>query len=194
MISVTRLRNGVTFEDKGNPYRVLKYQHTHISRGSGSIKVKVRNLSNGSVSNLTYKSGANVNEIDVEKRKLQYLYQDEEDLVFMDPKSFEQVTLKKSVVGGQEKFLREGKEVSVFFLNDGSTSSPQSKILDLDLAPNFIYRVAQTDPGEKGNSATNVYKPATLRNGMTVKVPLFIKVGDKVKVDTRTGEYVERVS
>ena len=185
MISVTKLRNGVTFEDKGKPFRVLKYQHTHISRGAGTIKVKVRNLANGSVSNLTYKSGASVNEIEVEKRKLQYLYSDGDDLVFMNPRSFEQVTLSRGVVGGQEKFLREGESVSVLFLDD--------KVLDLNLAPNFIYQVAETDPGEKGNSATNVYKPATLKNGMVVKVPLFIKVGDKVKVDTRTGEYVERI-
>ena len=186
MISVTKLRSGTTFEEGGKPYRVLKYEHTHLSRGSGTIKIKARNLKDGSVVNLSFKSGAMIEDIEVIRKKMQFLYPDGEDLVFMDPVSFEQVNLAKKIVGEQEKFLVEGEEVQVLFWDE--------KILDLDLPPNLVYRVAETDPGVKGNSATNVYKPAKLANGLMVKVPLFVQVGESVKVDTRTGEYVERVS
>lgn len=186
MIPVTKLRNGVNFEENGVPYRVVKYEHTHMSRGGGTVKVKVRNLHSGAVANLTYKSTAYVEEIEVLKKKLQYLYEDEGNLLFMDPVSFDQVGISKEVVGSQASFLVEGEEVWVMMLEE--------KILDLDLPPNLVFEIAETGPGEKGNSATNVYKPATLANGLVVKVPLFMKALDKVRVDTRTGEYVERVS
>jgi len=186
MISVTQLRNGTNFVDRGRPFRVLKYEHAHISRGAGNIKVKVRNLENGSVTNLTYKSGAKVEDISVEKRRMQYLYKSEDDLVLMNPVSFEQVELEGKIVGDDAKYLIEGSEVNVLFWD--------SKILGLDLPPNLVYKVKDTVGSEKGNSATNVLKPAVMENGLKANVPLFIKIGDRVKVDTRSGEYVERVS
>src|SRR3990167_9635483 len=105
MISVTQLRNGATFENKGQPYRVVKYEHTHLSRGAGTIKVKARNLRTGSVVNLTYKSGAMVEEIGVERRVLPYLYRDKEDLVFMEPTSFEQGTVAAPLFGAPGPFF-----------------------------------------------------------------------------------------
>jgi len=186
MIPVTKLRNGVTFEENGIPYRATKYEHTHMSRGGGTVKVKARNLHSGAVANLTYKSTAYVEEIEVLKRKMQYLYEDEGNLLFMDPVSFEQLSMPKDLAGQQAVFLVEGEDVWVVMLED--------KILDLDLPPNLVFEIAEAGSGEKGNSATNVFKPATLSNGLVVKVPLFMKAGDKVKVDTRSGEYVERVS
>lgn len=184
MISVTQLRNGATFEEKGQPYRVVKYEHTHLSRGSGTIKVKARSLRTGSVVNLTYRSGAMVEEITVERRVLQYLYRDREDLVFMDPKSFEQVTVAAQILGPQAHFLKEGEEAGVFFWDQ--------EALDVDLPPKVTLKIVEAAPGVKGDSAANMYKSATLENGMTVRVPLFVKAGELVRVDTRTGEYVER--
>ena len=184
MISVTQLRNGATFEDKGQPYRVVRYEHTHLSRGSGTIKVKARNLRHGNVVNLTYRSGAMVEEIGVERRVLQYLYRDREDLVFMDPKSFEQVTIAAQILGSQAHFLKEGEEMGVFFWQD--------EALDVDLPAKVTLKIIEAAPGIKGDSAANMYKTATLENGLTVKVPLFVDAGELVRVDTRTGEYVER--
>lgn len=190
MISVTRLRNGATFEDKGNPYRVVKYEHTHLSRGSGTIKVKARNLRDGNVTAMTYKSGAMVNDIEVERQVLQYLYRDGEDLVFMDPKTFEQVTVAAKILGNQVDFLKEGEQIGVFFWHPSTGSGQEA--LDVDLPPKVTLKIVEAAPGVKGDSAANVYKSATLENGLVVKVPLFINAGELVRVDTRTGEYVER--
>jgi len=184
MISVTQLRNGATFENKGQPYRVVKYEHTHLSRGAGTIKVKARNLRTGSVVNLTYKSGAMVEEIGVERRVLQYLYRDKEDLVFMEPTSFDQVSVAAQILGPQAHFLKEGEEIGVFFWD--------KEALDVDLPAKVTLKIIEAAPGIKGDSAANMYKTATLENGLTIKVPLFVKTGELIRVDTRTGEYVER--
>lgn len=194
MIPVTKLRNGVTFEESGAPYRATKYEHTHMSRGGGTVKVKARNLHTGAMANLTYKSTAYVEEIDVLRKKMQYLYEDEGTLLFMDSTSFEQLGLAREVAGSQANFLADGEDVWVVIWSFDGAQDKEDVILDLDLPPNLVFEIADTGSDEKGNSATNVYKPATLTNGLNVKVPLFMKVGDKVRVDTRTGEYVERVS
>ena len=184
MISVTQLRNGTTFEDGGQLYKVLKYEHTHLSRGAGTIKVKARNLRNGNVLNLAYKSGAMVEEIAVERKALQYLYRDGEDLVFMDPKSFEQVTVAAQILGPQAHFLKENEEIGVFFWGQ--------EALDVDLPLKVTLKIVEAAPGVKGDTAANVYKTAKLENGLTIKVPLFVEAGELVRVDTRNGEYIER--
>ena len=184
MISVTQLRSGATFEENGQPYRVLKYEHTHLSRGSGTIKIKAKNLKNGNVLNLSYKSGAMVEDVVVERRVLQYLYRDGEELVFMDPRDFEQTTVAAEVLGSQAHFLKEGEETGVFFW--------EQEVLDMDLPPKVTLKIVEAAPGVKGDSAANMYKSARLENGLMVKVPLFVDAGELVRVDTRTGEYVER--
>lgn len=185
MISVTQLRAGTVFEENGEPYLVLKYEHTKMGRGTANIKVKIKNLKSNSITEKTFISGARVQEAAVAKRKLQYLYREGEGFCFMDPKSFEQFAVSGEVIADQEKFLREGDQFDVLFWEE----TP----MDLELPPKMEFMVAEAGPGVKGNSATNIYKPATLNNGMTIKVPLFIKEGEKILVDTRTGEYVERV-
>lgn len=185
MISVTKLRNGVSFEQNGIPYRVTEYKHTHLSRGGGTIKIKARDLSNGRLVNLTFKSGDNVQDIDVERKELQYLYVEDDLYYFMSPTTFDQVELSKDVIGDGALFLREGERAWVLFWDD--------KPLDLDLPPNVAMRIIDCAPGEKGNSASNVYKDATVEGGLNVRVPLFINQGDKIRVDTRTREYIERV-
>lgn len=185
MISVTKLRAGTCFEEGNLPFKVVEYKHTHLSRGGGTIKVKVRNLSDGRLLSKTYKSGEKVEEIDVNKKNFQYLYKDGDSWVFMDPVSFEQLEVADRVIGESGRYLKEGEEVALRMWEE--------KVLDVDLPPKMEFEVAEAAPGEKGDSASNVYKEAMLKNGLRVKVPLFVNQGDMVRVDTRTGEYVERV-
>lgn len=185
MISVTELRAGTFFEDEGRVFEVLSYDHIKKGRGSGNIKVKVRNLENGSIVAKSFITGAQVQEVLPEKKKAQFLYSDGEKLHFMDGQTFEQCQVPKSLISGQEKFIKEGMEVSVL--------SWQDRLLSVELPKILEYKVDQTGPAYKGNSVTNVYKPAILENGLEVKVPIFVKEGEVIRVDTRTGEYVERV-
>ncbi|MEK7188242.1 MAG: elongation factor P [Patescibacteria group bacterium] len=185
MIDVTDLKNGTTFLLDKKAYQVIKYSHIKMGRGKAVVKVTARNLSSGSIEEKSFSSDSKVDSVNTYKRKLQYLYQDVEDAVFVDPSSYEQVGIPKRGIAKELPFIKEGENVDIHFWDD--------KPLSLDLPPKVVLEVAQTDPGVKGNSATNIYKPAKLENGLKTKVPLFIKTGDKIKVDTRTGEYVERV-
>lgn len=185
MLNVNDLRNGAVFKEDNQILQVLTYEHIKMGRGSGTIKVKVRNLKTGSVTERSFITGARVDEADVSKVKAQFLYGDGEIFNFMDPVSFEQFSLPASVVGDQAKFLKDGLEVNLIVSGD--------EALGLEIPNTLIYTISDTGPGEKGNTVSNVYKDATLDNGLVVKVPMFMKTGDKVKVDTRTGQYVERV-
>lgn len=188
MFSATELRAGKTFQIDGAPYRVLKYEHIKMGRGGATVRVSARNLRTGGVEEKTFSTSTTVEEIATVKRKLQYLYQDGGNVVFLDPGSYEQVEIDKQVLAEQIPFLKEGQEADIlFWLSEGGEEP-----LGVDLPPKVTLSVADTAPGVKGNSATNIYKQAVLENGLQVKVPLFIKTGDKVRVDTRTGEYVER--
>ena len=186
MIPITKLRSGSTFERQGEPWRVMTYKHVHLSRGSGTITIKARNLKNGNVRSLTFRSGERIEEIDVERRVLTYLYKDGEMLVFMDPTSFEQSMLPVSVVGNATDFLAEGQNVTVLVWDE--------QILDIELAPKVTLTVSEASPGVKGDTVAGATKDVVLENGKSVRVPLFIKKGEKIVVDTRTGEYVERAS
>jgi len=185
MITVQDLKSGTTFKMDGQPFIVLKYEHIKLGRGTATIKVRVKNLLTGSTLDKTFINSAKVEEISTNRRVLQYLYQDGSLYVFMDPKTYEQISLSGSVLEESVKYLKEGLTVNVLFWDE--------RALGIDLPPKMEFTVATTDPGVKGNSATNVYKPAVLENGLSLKIPLFINVGDKIRVDTRTGEYVERV-
>lgn len=185
MISVTDLRTGVAFEDQGQIYQVITYEHLKFGRGSANVKVKVRNLYSGSVTEKSFISGAKVKPINLEKIKAQYLYSDPQGFHFMDSKTFEQVSLSKEKLGKQVDFLKEGMGVALLTF--------EGDPLSLDLPIKMEFEVAETGPGIRGDSVSNIYKDAVLENDLTVRVPLFIKAGDRVLVDTRSGEYVERV-
>jgi elongation factor P len=185
MITVQDLKNGTTFELNGEPFIVLKYEHIKLGRGTANIRVKIRSLKNGKVAERTFINSARVEEIQTSKKKMQYLYSDGKSFIFMDPASFEQVSISSEILGEASRFLKEGMEVQILFWGE--------KPLWAELPPKIEFVVAETVPGVKGNTASNVYKPATLENGYQVKIPLFINQGDKIRVDTRTGEYVERV-
>jgi elongation factor P len=183
MISVNDLRAGTTFQEDGNIYKVLNFEHIKMGRGSANIKVKVINLRNGSTTEKGYTNGAMVSDINLVKRDFQYLYKDASTAYFMDPLSFEQKEVPLRSLAGAE-YLKEGETVSLQFYED--------EALDLILPPKITLKVADTVPGVKGNSASNVYKDATLENGITTRVPLFINIGDSIVVDTRDGSYTKR--
>lgn len=185
MLNVNELRGGAVFKEGKELFQVLNYEHIKMGRGSGTIKVKVRNLKTGSTTEKSFITGGRVEEADVEKKKAQFLYHDGESFYFMDPETYEQFPLAASVLGYSEKYLYDGLEVSLM-VSDGQA-------LTIELPNTLVYTIKDTGPGEKGNTVSNVFKDATLDNGLIVKVPMFMKVGEKVKVDTRTGQYVERV-
>lgn len=189
MLNVTDLRNGTFFKEGNNILQVLTYEHVKMGRGSGTIKVKTKNVRTGAVVERTFITGARVDEADVAKVKAQFLYRDGDspagEFNFMDPVSFEQFSISAQVVGDQIKYLKEGLEVTLVVSG--------GEALGLELPMSLIYTITETGPAEKGNTVSNVFKEATLDNGLVVKVPMFMNVGEKVKVDTRSGEYIERV-
>ena len=148
------------------------------------VKVLARNLESGSIEEKGFSSNISVEEVLTSKRTLQYLYKDASNAVFMDPKSFEQMEIPLSILGDAVSYVKEGENVNVLFW--------ESKALSVEVPPKITLEVTECDPGVRGNSATNLYKPAVLENGLKTKVPLFINAGEKIRVDTRTGEYIER--
>lgn len=183
MLSVTSLRAGTTFEENGDIFVVMAYEHMKMGRGSANVKVKVRNLRSGSVTEKSYISHGQVNNILLEKKEFQYLYKDSDSAYFMDQITFEQISVPLKVLYGKE-FLKEGEIAILQFYND--------EPLDLILPPKVTLKVEETAPGVKGDSASNVYKDAILENGMRLKVPLFINDGDMIVVDTRDASYTKR--
>lgn len=185
MIVVQDLRNGTTFLLDGQPCVALKYEHVKMGRGSATIRIKLKNLLTGATVEKSFINSARVEEINTVRRQMQYLYKDGGDFVFMDPKTYEQVSLDAKVAGDSAPYLKEGTLVNILFWDE--------RPLWIELPPKMEFVVTQTDPGIKGNSAANMYKSAVIDNGMTVRVPLFIEEGEKIVVDTRDGSYAERV-
>lgn len=185
MISATDLKNGKTFKMDGDAYKVQKYEHQKIGRGGASVKLDLVNLKTGTKTQKTLNSTVKVEEIDTMKKPFQYLFKDNDMATFMDSKTYEQVEIPLSLIKEEVQYTKEGQVVDVLFVEDEPVS--------VDIASKVILKVVDTVPGVKGDTASNVYKPAKLENGLSIKVPLFIKKGEKVKVDTRTGEYVERM-
>jgi elongation factor P len=185
MIGVTELRAGAVFEDAQGVWEVIEYKHVKMGRGSATIRVKVRNLKGGSIIEKTFTSGQRVENVSLSKRKGQYLYVKGNELVFMDPESYEQFSFDRSVLGGRENYLQENENYDLKMVDN--------QVLDVEIPRLVTVKIKETGPGVKGNSVSNVFKDAVLDNGIKIKVPLFINVGDKIKVDTRTNIYVERV-
>lgn len=184
MISVTHLRAGTAFQDQGNIFQVLSYEHIKMGRGSANVKVKVKNLRTGATTEKSFISNAQVDAIEFTKRDLQFLYKDEQFAHFMDPSSFDQVSILLKTLGSDAQYLKVGETFTVSFLME--------EPLSFLLPPKMVFRVAETGPSTRGNSAVNLYKEAMLENGIKTKVPLFIKSGDSVRIDTRTGDYSEK--
>jgi elongation factor P len=186
-IDVNKLKVGVAFQDEfGEPYRVIKYDFSKMGRGKANIKVKAKNLVTGSTVIKSFLSGGRVEEVVLEKKETQYLYNDGTTAFFMDPRNYEQTEIPMTVLGDDEKYLVEGEYVWVMYWGD--------KVLGVDLPASVVLTVTETDPSAKGNSVSNVFKGAKTNSGLAISVPLFINEGDKVKINTLTGEYVNRVN
>lgn len=183
MIPVTSLRPGITFEENGDIFEVITYSNVHLRKTSSVVKVKARSLRRGMTIEKSYVSNAKVNKIILEKKDLQFLYKDNEFCHFMDPQTFDQIDIPLKNIDKYE-YLKEGGTVPIRFYN--------KEAISMFIGPKVKLKVVDTTPGVKGNSATNVYKDAKLENGMQIKVPLFIKIGDIVLVDTRDDSYTER--
>ncbi len=184
-VDTSQFRNGLKIELDGEPYTMIYFQHVKPGKGGAFVRTKVKNLKNGKVLDRTFRSGEKVEEADVTERRMQYLYQDGDDLVFMDTQSFDQIPFTQSQVGDARKYLKENLDVDVLFW--------RGRPINIEL-PSFIEAViTQCDPGLKGDTASGSTKPATIETGAIVQVPLFVKEGERIRVDTRTGVYVERV-
>lgn len=183
MISVTDLRAGTTYEDNGQLFQVLSYEHIKMGRGSANIKVKIKNVRSGTITDKSFINGAKVQNVHVAKKDLQYLYKDDDFAYFMNPTTYEQVQVALKLIP-EFAYLKEGESFNLSFLGE--------EALSVNFPPKLVFAVVDTAPGIKGNSATNVFKDAELENGIMTKVPLFVNNGDKIRIDTRTGAYVEK--
>lgn len=179
----TDLKTGKIYQENGQPLKVLKYEHIKVSRGSANVKVRVKNLVTGQVLEKGYISTAKVENANVQTKNAQYLYYDG-SYVFMDPVNFEQFSISEGILRDSAKFLIEGEKVVVQYFEGNPIS--------VELPTSLVFKVVYTEPGYKGNTVTNVLKEAKLDNGTMVRVPIFIKIGDKVKIDTRSGEYISK--
>lgn len=184
MIEVTQLRAGTVFEEDNTPWLVLKYDHVKMGRGTANIKLKTKNLKTGAIIDKSFINGARVQDVQLEKRKAQFLYRQGETLSFMDPTTYKQFSIPLDLIGKQADFLKEGVEVDLKFYHGDP--------INITLPLKMKFKVTETEPGFKGNSVTNIYKDATIETGARVKIPLFVNVGEEIIINTETGEYVER--
>lgn len=185
MITPGDFHNGLIFEDtNGRIVEILQYQHHRKSQARAVVRVKLLNLETGAIIESSYRPEDKFNEVAVEKRSKTYMYAEGGMAHFMDNTNYEQVPLSIEKLGTMFKFLVENMEVDGLYLN--------GKFFNIELPANVVLEVVSTVPGIKGDSVSNMTKPATLSSGIEVKVPLFISEGEKIRVDTRTGEYVER--
>lgn len=186
MYTVSDLRKGVKIELDGVPFEVVEFEFFKPGKGQAMYKCRIKNLLTGAVTDRTFRAVDKIGKPDLEERDLVYSYPEGDHYVFMDHKTYEQVVISAEAVGEQKYFLVEELEVSVLFFN--------GRAIQVNL-PSFVEKViAETEPGARGDTATNVLKPAKLENGYELGVPLFINAGDTVRIDTRTGKYFDRVS
>ena len=186
MASTSDIRNGLVIRFNNDLYSVVEFLHVKPGKGAAFVRTKLKSVTTGKVVENTFPSGAKLETVRVERNKYQYLFQDGESYMFMDQETYEQIPVPGHKVTG-EAFLVEGMECEILFNTDDDI------ILEVEI-PKFVeLEVTYTEPGFKGDTASNTTKPATLSTGAQVKVPLFINIGDNVRVDTRTGEYIERV-
>ncbi len=186
MIDVNKLKVGVTFVDEETPWKVLKYDFIKMGRGGATIKIKARNLISGSIITKSFQSGNTVEDIALEKKHLQYLYKDDDKAYFMDPISFEQIELPISIVVDDVNYLVEGEKSWVLYWNE--------RVLGIEVPASVVMEVTEADHWEKGNSVSNLTKPVKVASGLTVMAPLFIKKGDKIKINTEESSYIGRVN
>ena len=186
MITAGDFRNGMTFEEDGNVMQVVEFQHVKPGKGAAFVRTKTKNVITGAVVEKSYNPTAKFPTAFVERKDMEYTYSDGELYHFMDSETYEDVPISASELGDNFKFVKENMECTIH--------SYKGKVFGVE-PPNFVeLEVTETDPGFKGDTATNATKPATLETGAEIKVPLFIEIGEIIRIDTRTGEYMERAN
>lgn len=185
MITTNDLKNGMTVFYDGVLYEVLYFQHVKPGKGGAFVRTKLKNLYTGAIIDKTFRAGEKIEQAILETKKMQYLYKDEH-YIFMDNQTFEQVEIDDIYIGDKKRFLVENLEVTVTFY--------KGKPISIELPITIETKVIRTEPGVKGDTVSNVLKPAEIETGAKIQVPLFINEGDIIKIDTRTGQYVTRVA
>jgi elongation factor P len=186
MISSNDLRNGVTVIVDGNLWKVIEFLHVKPGKGAAFVRTRLKNVKTGATLERTFRAGEKLESATVDNRQMQMLYNDDEGFHFMDQESFENFTIQRELIGEPADFLKDGMVVDVQFHNDLP--------IGVDLPPHVELRIVETDPGFKGDTATNTFKPAKLETGATVQVPLFIESDTVIKIDTRDRRYIGRVN
>jgi elongation factor P len=186
MVSTSDFRNGLNILVEGEPYQITWFQNHKPGKGGAVMRVKLRHLKKGGTIERTFKSGEKFELLSVTRQKKQFLYKEGENLNFMDTNTYEQISVGPAVLGEMVNYLKENLEVEAVYL--------ENELIGIDLPLIIEMTISEAEPGIKGDSVSNMMKNAKLETGADIRVPLFIKEGDKIKVDTRTGEYVERVS
>lgn len=185
MATTSDIRNGMCIEFNDDIFAIVEFQHVKPGKGNAFVRTKLKSITTGKVIEQTIPAGHKVNDVRVERRKFQYLYKDDMGYHFMNNETFEQLPIQEAMIENPQ-FLKEGMEAEILF------HAEKEIPLILELPQNMVYEITYTEPGVKGDTATNTLKPATIETGAEVRVPLFINTGERIKVDTRTGEYLER--
>ncbi len=185
MISTNDFNTGVTIELEGEIYSVLEYQHVKTGRGGAFVRSKLKNIQTGAIVDHTFRAGEKVARAHLERVEMEFLYREDDSFHVMDVETFEQTTLNLEQLGSGIKYLKENDRLNVVKYKD--------KVVGVDTPLTVILEVTEAEPGLKGDTASGATKPATLETGLVVQVPLFVNSGDKLKIDTRTGSYIERV-
>ena len=184
MYSTTDFRKGLKIEIDGTPFEIIEFQHFKPGKGGAMVRTKLRNILNGRVLDNTFRSGEKVDRPNLESRDMQFLYHEGEQLVFMDMTTYDQMHMDAEATDGKANYLKDGQECRVLLYNE--------KPLDIEIPASLVLEVTETEPGAKGDTVSNVTKPATLETGVVIQVPIFVNIGDRVKVDTRTNGYLDR--
>ena len=184
-VSTTEFRNGLKIEIDGEPYVIVEFQHVKPGKGGAFVRTKIKSLRSGNVIDRTYRSGEKVDVPELEEKTMQYLYSADKDRVFMDTTNYEQISLSEQQLGDSINYLKENMEIKVLYY--------KGQPINIEV-PMFVeLAIAKTDPGVRGDTASGGSKPATLETGAVVKVPFYLNEGDHIKIDTRTGTFIERV-
>ena len=184
MYSTTDFRKGLKIEIDGTPFEIIEFQHFKPGKGGAMVRTKLRNILNGRVLDNTFRSGEKVDRPNLESRDMQFLYHEGDQLVFMDMTTYDQMHMDAEATDGKANYLKDGQECRVLLYNE--------KPLDIEIPASLVLEVTETEPGAKGDTVSNVTKPATLETGVVIQVPIFVNTGDHVKVDTRTNAYLGR--
>lgn len=182
--STSDFRRGLKIEWEGKPYEILEFQHLKVAQSQATVRTKLKDLITGKVLEVNFRSGERFEKPELEEKEVQYLYKEGSNFVFMDLEDYDQIYLNQKEVGEAIKFLKENLTVSILFY--------KGKVIGIELPKVVELKVVETEPGFKGDTVGSATKPAKLETGIVVQVPLFINEGDIIRIDTRTGEYVER--